>query len=187
MIAGCDGAPARQHDLGVLDPRLVHLYPHRRIKERSSALYVELTTVPGTNEDPPLATVAVLVRPGGEVGTRDAAVAERPTVVGAVVAHGEDPALDVEHRDRGAKGLHASAGAWRQVGQRQYHRPLCGRFSLDLARTHDVASSSAAAAVPAARAGRPYNARAFSLMPFSRHEAGSRRLTRSGLSKSQCG
>jgi hypothetical protein len=36
-------------------------------------------------------------------------------------------------------------------------------------------------AVDQGRAGRLYNARAFSLMTFSRHEVGSRWLTRSGL------
>src|SRR3712207_9230453 len=90
MIAGCDLASARQHDLGVLDPRLVHLHPHRRIEHCPSALYVELPAVPGTNEDSPLAPVAVLVRPGREVGARDTTVAEWPAVVGAVVSHGED-------------------------------------------------------------------------------------------------
>jgi hypothetical protein len=78
--------PVRKQDLAVFDPYLVDLPPYRQVERGLPALYVELPAAPGTGEPSLLAAVAVRVRSKWKVGARDAAVTQRPTVVGALVS-----------------------------------------------------------------------------------------------------
>ena len=102
-----------------------------------------------------------------------------PAVVGAVVAHQRS----VHYIATTTVVPRANTLVLAPVGRSDNssrHYPLSAGSPAHVAQAHHPGPYSVHA-VGRGRADRAYNPRAFSLMTFSRHEVGSRWLTRSGL------